>query len=100
MSMARAVAPALRKMWTHVAPRLDAGQAIILSGATGAEPATAGERAFLAEHDDIPVRATGSYIGHGLEPSFPMNIALAALTLSHADAPEALLARLPSRSLT
>ena len=41
-----------------------------------------GERAFLAEHGDIPVRATGSYIGHGMEPVFPMNVALAALTLS------------------
>jgi len=75
------VAPALRTMWDRIASRIRPGQAALLSGASGAEPATAGERAFLAEHADIPVRATGSYIGHGMEPSFPMNVALAALTL-------------------
>jgi len=77
------VAPALRRMWQRIAPSIRAGQAAILSGATGAEPATAGERAFLAEHPELPVRATGTYIGHGMEPQFPMNVALAALTLSH-----------------
>jgi 3-oxoacyl-[acyl-carrier-protein] synthase II len=56
----------------------------VISGASGAEPATSAERAFLAEHPDIPVRATGTHIGHGLEPQFPMNIALAALALRHA----------------
>ena len=54
-----------------------------LSGATGAEPATSEERAFLAAHGDLAVRATGSYLGHGLEPQFPMNIALAVVTLGH-----------------
>ena len=29
------------------------------------------------------MRATGSYLGHGLEPQFPMNIALAAVVLGH-----------------
>jgi 3-oxoacyl-[acyl-carrier-protein] synthase II len=76
------VAPSLRRMWSKIADRVKAGSAAILSGASGAEPATAGERAFLAEHPDIPVRATGSYIGHSMEPSFPMNVALAALALS------------------
>ena len=45
----------------------------------GAAPATAEERAFLAEHQDIAVRATGTYLGHGFEPQFPMNVALAAI---------------------
>ena len=31
----------------------------------------------------LPVRATGTYIGHGFEPQFAMNIALAALVLGH-----------------
>jgi 3-oxoacyl-[acyl-carrier-protein] synthase II len=75
------VAPALRSMWQHIAPKVKPGAAF-LSGASGVEPATAAERAFLAEHADIPVRATGSYIGHGMEPAFPMNVALAALALS------------------
>jgi len=75
------VRPALRAMWGRIASRVRPGQAAILSGASGAEPATGGERLFLTEHADIPIRATGSYIGHGMEPSFPMNVALAALAL-------------------
>ncbi len=46
-------------------------------------PATAEERAFLEGHGDLAVRATGSYLGHGLEPQFPMNVALAAVALGH-----------------
>ena len=77
------VAPALRKMWQDIAARIKPDQAAVLSGASGVEPATGREKAFLAEHADIPVRATGSFIGHALEPQFPMNVALAALALSH-----------------
>ena len=77
---AGAVTSALRKMWGKLPPATD-GQAII-SGATGAEPATKEERAFLAEHAEVPVRATGSYIGHGFEPQFPMNVALAAIAVN------------------
>ena len=54
----------------------------MISGATGVEPATAEEREFLAQHA-VPVRATGTYIGHGVEAQFPMNIALATLALKH-----------------
>jgi 3-oxoacyl-[acyl-carrier-protein] synthase II len=75
------VAASLRKMRQRIADKLRPGTAFV-SGASGGEPATGGERQFLAEHPDIPVRATGSYIGHGMEPSFPMNVALAALALS------------------
>ena len=76
------VAPSLRSMWDKLSSRVKPGQAAFISAASGAEPATTGERAFLAEHGDIPVRATGSYIGHGMEPVFPMNVALAALALN------------------
>ena len=55
----------------------------VVSGATGAEPATAEERAFLQSIGDVPVRATTSYLGHGFEPQFAANIALAALALGH-----------------
>ena len=55
----------------------------MLSGATGFEPSTSAERAFLSEHVDLPVRATGTYIGHAMEPQFPMNVALAAIALEH-----------------
>ncbi len=75
------VSPSLRTMWDRLTAKIGPGAAI-LSGASGSARATQGERAFLTEHPDIPVRATGSYIGHGMEPTFPMNVALAALALS------------------
>jgi len=77
------VTQGLARLWDKVKGRIKAGHAAVLSGATGAEPATAEERAFLEAHGDLAVRATGSYLGHGLEPQFPMNIALAAVALGH-----------------
>jgi 3-oxoacyl-[acyl-carrier-protein] synthase II len=77
-----AVTATLRAMWEKIAPGLPAGRAAVLSGASGAEPATSEERVFLGEHAGIAVRATGSYLGHGPEPQFPMNVALAALATS------------------
>jgi 3-oxoacyl-[acyl-carrier-protein] synthase II len=73
---------ALRRMWTAIESRLKPGYAVI-SGASGAAPATGEERAFLESLPNIAVRATGTYLGHGLEPQFPMNIALATLALGH-----------------
>src|SRR4051812_43380630 len=72
----------LQKLWDNIAGRLKPGHAAVLSGASGAAPATAEERSFLAEHPEIPVRGTGTYIGHAFEPQFPMNIALAAVALN------------------
>jgi len=79
------VTAALDTMWDKLSAQgsIKAGQAAVISGATGAEPATAEERAFLAKHADLPVRATGTHIGHGLEPQFSMNIALAAIAAKH-----------------
>jgi 3-oxoacyl-[acyl-carrier-protein] synthase II len=77
------VQAALERMWETIAARIKPGHCAVISGATGAEPVTSEERAFLAEHPDVPVRATGSYVGHGVEPQFPINVALAALAVSH-----------------
>jgi len=77
------VTAALERLWDKLKQQLHPGHVAILSGATGAAPATAEERAFLAAHDDLAVRATGSYLGHGMEPQFPMNIALAAIAVGH-----------------
>jgi 3-oxoacyl-[acyl-carrier-protein] synthase II len=78
---AGAVTAALTRMWQTLAPqRPHAGMAVI-SGATGAQPATDEERAWLKSLPDVPARATGSLLGHGLEPQFSMNIALATLAL-------------------
>ena len=78
-----AVTAALEKMWGKIAPKLDATHAAVLSGASGVAPATEEERAFLIGHG-LAVRATGTHLGHGLEPQFPANIALAAAALREA----------------
>jgi 3-oxoacyl-[acyl-carrier-protein] synthase II len=64
------------RLWRGLETTADA----VLSGASGAEPATAAERRFLA--DMPPVRATASRIGHAVEAQFPANVALAALALA------------------
>jgi 3-oxoacyl-[acyl-carrier-protein] synthase II len=76
------VRASLQRLWEKIAPLLDAGHYAVFSGASGAEPATGEERAFLAELG-VAVRAPGSYVGHGPEPQFAMNAALATLALSH-----------------
>ena len=73
----------LSRLWDRIKEEINTGHAAVLSGATGANPATAEERAFLESHADLAVRATGSYLGHGLEPQFPMNIALATIALGN-----------------
>ena len=77
------VTAALTRLWDKIKDKVKSGHAAVLSGATGAGPATAEERAFLEQHGDLAVRATGSYLGHGLEPQFPMNVALATIALGH-----------------
>jgi len=72
----------LEKLWQRVSGGAPAQGIAALSGASGAEPATAEERAFFAKHPDMAVRATGSFIGHADEPQFAMNVALAALAIS------------------
>lgn len=76
------VTASLAGLWDKIKSKVKSGTAV-LSGATGATPATAEERAFLEQHPDLAVRATGSYLGHGLEPQFPMNLALATVALAH-----------------
>jgi 3-oxoacyl-[acyl-carrier-protein] synthase II len=71
----------LARMWDQLSGRVAGSGVAVISGATGAEPATAEERAFLARHPELAVRATGSYLGHGMEPQFPMNVALATVAL-------------------
>jgi 3-oxoacyl-[acyl-carrier-protein] synthase II len=78
---AGAITAALARMWQTLAPRHASGRRAVISGATGAEPATGEERAWLATLPSVPARATGSALGHGFEPQFAMNIALAALAL-------------------
>src|SRR6185503_6828524 len=78
---AGAVTAALARMWQRLAPPHKSGRIAVISGASGAEPATNEERAWLQTMPDVPVRATSSDLGHGFEPQFAMNIALACLAL-------------------
>jgi 3-oxoacyl-[acyl-carrier-protein] synthase II len=74
------VTAVLEKLWSKLG-KLD-GNAAIITGATGADPVTAEEKAFLGKHPDFPVRATGTTFGHTMETQFPLGLALAALSIS------------------
>ncbi|WP_439924909.1 beta-ketoacyl-ACP synthase [Nitrobacter sp. JJSN] len=73
-------ASTLESLWSKLGSRTNA--TAIITGATGAEPVTSEERAFLRAHPDIPVRATGTMFGHTMEAQFPLGLAVAALSLS------------------
>jgi 3-oxoacyl-[acyl-carrier-protein] synthase II len=75
-----AVTATLAGLWQRL-PAVRREVAAFISGASGVEPATTEERAFLDSHPELPVRATGTRIGHGVEPQFAMNIALAAMAI-------------------
>ncbi|WP_420131128.1 beta-ketoacyl-ACP synthase [Rhodopseudomonas sp.] len=74
------VTASMQRLWSKLGP-IQADAAII-TGATGAELATAEEVAFLRTQSGHPVRATGTSFGHIMEGQFPLGIALAALSLS------------------
>lgn len=71
---------ALKTLWSELQPALGANVGV-LSGASGAEPATSIERNVLDAIGERPLRATGTFTGHGLQAQFPMNIGIAALLL-------------------
>jgi 3-oxoacyl-[acyl-carrier-protein] synthase II len=77
-----AVTTTLESLWKTLAPAAPAEATAAISGATGVAPATAEERAFLDAHPQLAIRATGNQLGHGVEPQFAMNIALASLAVS------------------
>jgi 3-oxoacyl-[acyl-carrier-protein] synthase II len=74
------VTATLQALWSKLGKLGDKGA--IITGATGAEPATSEERAFLGTHPDFAVRATGTSFGHTMETQFPLGLALAALSIS------------------
>ena len=79
---AGAVTAALGADVATASRRAAAGRIAVISGATGAEPATNEERAWLADHArTCRCARPAALLGHGFEPQFAMNIALAALAL-------------------
>jgi 3-oxoacyl-[acyl-carrier-protein] synthase II len=75
------VKASLERMYQGLMSGLRDDGCAIISGATGAEPATAEERQFIRKHPELAARATGTYLGHGVEPQFLMNVALGAMAL-------------------
>ncbi|HWZ38054.1 MAG TPA: beta-ketoacyl-ACP synthase [Bradyrhizobium sp.] len=74
------ITASLRKLWSELGELKDGGA--IITGATGAEPATSEERTFLGEHPDFAIRATGTRFGHNLDTQFALGLGLAALSIS------------------
>jgi 3-oxoacyl-[acyl-carrier-protein] synthase II len=75
-----AVTKSLQALWPKLGVLADNGN--LITGATGVEPVTSEERAFLKQHPGYAVRATGTAFGHTLETQFPLGLALAALSIS------------------
>src|ERR1700735_5245343 len=73
------VTATLEKLWAKLGKV--GNKAAIITGATGVEPVTSEERAFLNSHG-LPFRASGTMFGHTMESQFPLGLALAALSLS------------------
>jgi 3-oxoacyl-[acyl-carrier-protein] synthase II len=70
------------KQFATLRHHLSPSHAAVISGASGAAAATREEAEFL--HGlGLPVRGSTTAFGHSLEPSFPANLALAAMALSH-----------------
>lgn len=80
-----AATQSLRTLYSRLAAGQGEGPLAVLSGASGAEPATSEERVFLeglqAHGREAAIRAYGSLLGHGVEAHFPLGLALAALSL-------------------
>ncbi len=75
-----AVTATLEKLWSSIS--VHDGSGAIITGATGAEPVTSEERAFLDRHKDFAVRSSGTRFGHTMETQFALGLALAALSIS------------------
>jgi len=79
---AGAAEAALRRQWDAIIPRLDRAHAAVISGAAGLEPATSAERHVLKEIG-LPVRNTGTYIGHGVDTQFMANLGIGCAVIEH-----------------
>jgi 3-oxoacyl-[acyl-carrier-protein] synthase II len=75
-----ATANAMRQLDT-MREHLDPAHAAVISGTSGVSAGTAEEAEFLRGLG-MPARATATAFGHSIEPSFPANLALAAIALS------------------
>jgi 3-oxoacyl-[acyl-carrier-protein] synthase II len=73
---------ALRRQWDAIAGQVDRAHAGIISGAAGLEPATSAECRVLKDIG-LPVRNTGTYIGHGVDAQFMANLGIGCAVIEH-----------------
>jgi 3-oxoacyl-[acyl-carrier-protein] synthase II len=72
----------LKRQWEAIAPQVDRAHAAIISGAAGLEPATSAELHVLKDIG-LPVRNTGTYIGHGVDTQFMANLGIGCAAIEH-----------------
>jgi hypothetical protein len=70
----------LGREWAAIEPKVRRNEAVVISGASGLEPPTSAEKKAL-EKIGLPVRATGTHIGHGFDTQFLANLAITGETL-------------------
>jgi 3-oxoacyl-[acyl-carrier-protein] synthase II len=72
----------LRRQWDEITPKIDKAHAAVISGAAGLEPATSAELHVLKDIG-LPVRNTGTYIGHGVDTQFVANLGIGCAAIEH-----------------
>lgn len=72
----------LRRQWESIAGEIDREHAAVICGASGLDPATSAEHSVLKDIG-LPIRNTGTYIGHGVEAQFTANLAIACAAVEH-----------------
>jgi 3-oxoacyl-[acyl-carrier-protein] synthase II len=72
----------LRRQWDAISGQVDRARAAVISGAAGLEPATSDERVVLKDIG-LPVRNTGTYIGHGVDTQFMANLGIGCAVIEH-----------------
>ncbi|HXM30609.1 MAG TPA: beta-ketoacyl-ACP synthase, partial [Xanthobacteraceae bacterium] len=70
----------IAREWAAIELKVKRSEAVVISGASGLEPPTAEEKNAL-QKIGLPVRATGTHIGHGFDTQFLANLAIACETL-------------------
>ena len=71
-----------RRQWNTITAEVDRAHCAVISGAAGLEPATSAEVTVLKEIG-LPVRNTGTYIGHGVDTQFMANLGIGCATIEH-----------------
>jgi 3-oxoacyl-[acyl-carrier-protein] synthase II len=72
----------LRRQWDAVAGQVDRAHSAVISGAAGLQPATSAELTVLKEIG-LPIRNTGTHIGHGVDTQFVANLGIGCAAIEH-----------------